>query len=227
MSSHRGLWMKLAKLLLLAIMSVVFLRAYVIGIYKVPTMAMLPSLYRGDIIIAWKWPFNPVGRILYKFWYGEEYRLARGDVIVFRHPEGGSRYVKRIIALPGEVLAFASRSRWTLGGKLPAYQERLDLPVGIERDHFQAFYELYDEAVWPVLGRKTPDDRRIPDNLVIPLAHYYVLGDHRDISDDSRDWGAIPQQNIVAIAKWVLASVEWQVDAGEGFRWHRFLQTIP
>lgn len=110
----------------------------------------------------------------------------RGDVIVFRYPPDPSRdYIKRVIALPGETVAIRNGVVYING-------------------------EVLDQSRWPV----TPDTYRYPDypERLVPEGYYFVLGDNRPMSEDSRVWGFVPRSHVkgrAVLLYWPLWRIKW------------------
>lgn len=215
------------KVLVLAVTFAIIARFLVIGVYKVPTSAMLPSLYMGDIAIGWKFPYHPFTKKIYKFLIGESVRLNRGDLIVFKHPDGKSSYVKRILGLPGDKIQFQNRNQLIINSKSCDYQfveRQLSFTGG---EYYDLFRETYNSYSADIIMRKSGlEVDELPKEMIVPLGAVYVLGDNRDASDDSRDWGVIPEENIEARLDRIVISLNWRDEEKSFFRKARFLLPI-
>lgn len=215
------------KVLALAVTLAIVTRFFVIGVYKVPTSAMLPSLYMGDIAIGWKFPYNNFSRGIYKFLVGEKSRLRRGDLVVFRHPDGKSSYVKRILGLPGDKIQFITRNRIRVNSEEFLYKlikEKLNFTGGEYYDLYVESSSDYDAEI--IIRKASTNAQSLPADMIVPLGTYYVLGDNRDASDDSRDWGVIPEENIEAKLDYIVLSLNWRDEGKTVFRNSRFLLPI-
>jgi signal peptidase I len=202
----------------LALAIALALRIVLFQPFTIPSSSMEPGLVTGDYIVvsklAYGWsraslPLNPPlfkGRLL-------ERTARRGDVVVFRLPRDPSQtWIKRVIGLPGDRVRVQGGRVFVNGQAIP------QTPMGVTRDH--------DAPDRPVLaiGERTPDGRRYvtydggpdqpgddTDTYVVPEGRYFVMGDNRDNSLDSR-WprelgvGLLPAENLVGRAKFVLLS---------------------
>lgn len=133
-------------------------------------------------------PFIVSGESMYPTFHNGDYLIvdevsyrfrepARGDVVVFRYPDDPKRFfIKRIIALPGETVVFKNRS---------VYIENTDNPEGIKLDE-----PYLDQITIP--GNKT--------TITVSADNYFVMGDNRGFSSDSRAWGELPRENIIGTA---------------------------
>lgn len=154
------------EVVLAAVLMAVFARAYVLQGFTVPSPSMSPTLLVGDYLLVNKFIFASQ-------WLAIERRFLpqrlvnRGDLVVFKFPGGATQdYVKRCIGLPGDLVALRSGQVW-INGEL----RREALGGGVE---------------W--VADFGP--------LVVPPGQYFVLGDHRGDSSDSRDWGTVPASYI-------------------------------
>ena len=227
------------------VVSIVFVvRTFLFQPFRIPSGSMEDTLLVGDYIIVSKYPygysnysipFSPnvlSGRIL-----GSD--PARGDVVVFAYPADPSiDYIKRIVGLPGDHLRMRGGVLYVNGE--PAKQERIDdyietLPDGTERP-----VPRYSETFGG--GRSHEILDRIPNNafddtaeFVVPPEHYFLMGDNRDNSNDSRvpnsGVGFVPAKNIVGRAEFILSSWtcsnDWECAArlGEIWTWPWTLRT--
>ena len=215
------------KVLVLAVTFAIIARFLVIGVYKVPTSAMLPSLHMGDIAVGWKFPYHSFTRPIYKFLVGENIRLQRGDLIVFKHPDGKSSYVKLILGLPGDKIQFTSRNQLVVNSESFQYElldEQLNFTGGEYYNLFKESSKDYSAEI--IIRRSDSESQVLPEEMIVPLGSYYVLGDNRDASDDSRDWGVIPEENIEARLDWIVLSLNWRDEDKSVFRKSRFLLPI-
>ena len=191
------------------------LRSFVVEPFKIPSGSMIPTLLVGDFILVNKWTYGirlPV--INRKILAVNEPR--RGDVMVFRYPADPSLdYIKRVVGLPGDRVEYLDKRLRINGTEVtiseagnylhpdrlyysPRYAEKLgevEHAVLIEREA-PAFvaqvmqYPYRENCVYSSAGVR----------CTVPEGHYFVMGDNRDASSDSRVWGFVPDANIVGRA---------------------------
>lgn len=182
--AKKGRW--ITELIVIVII-VLFIRAFVAQAYNIPSGSMKPTLLVGDFIL--------VNKLVYRF-----SEPKRGDIVVFKYPiDPNIDFIKRIVALPGEEVEVRNNQVFINGKPLPLievgrgeensvrkviYEEVL--PEGIK--HKVQFYEDF------------PFSKRDFGPVVVPPNHYFVMGDNRDNSEDSRYWGFVPRENIVGKA---------------------------
>ena len=200
------------------IISVFFLRSFLVEPFKIPSGSMIPTLLVGDLILVNKFHYGlriPV--INTKITDGE--KPQRGDVMVFRYPPKPSLdYIKRVVGLPGDTVAYLNK-RLTINGKTIETQA---VPEFFDEDSMR-YFKQYQEALGAQPHRLLNDDDRpafIPGvekfpgfeacnytiegvTCKVPEGHYFMMGDNRDNSMDSRYWGFVPEKNIVGKAFFV------------------------
>lgn len=177
------------------VLVVLVLRSFVAEPFKIPTGSMLPSLEVGDFILVNKFSYGlrlPVGhqRIL---------NLSdpeRGDVIVFRYPENTNiDYIKRVVGLPGDEVAYYNK-RLYINGE-PVTQKPVD--ESEQGDYRELRYkETLGEVRHDILVNPVSSARDFVVN--VPEGNYFVMGDNRDNSRDSRVWGFVPEENLAGKA---------------------------
>jgi signal peptidase I len=183
---------------------------------------MVPTLLIGDLILVNKYTYGirlpVINRKLV-----EINQPARGDVMVFRYPHNPSQdYIKRVIALPGDRVAYINRQLMLNGQPVPA--QALPRYLDDERlQHYAHFSEKLGTVEHRIImneGAGMPPMRAFahthPDACkysvegvacVVPAGHYFVMGDNRDNSEDSRYWGFVPDENIVGRAFFIWMSL--------------------
>ncbi|TRZ65750.1 MAG: signal peptidase I [Comamonadaceae bacterium] len=200
------------------IISVFFLRSFLVEPFKIPSGSMIPTLLVGDLILVNKFHYGlriPV--INTKITDGE--KPQHGDVMVFRYPPKPSLdYIKRVVGLPGDTVAYLNK-RLTINGKTIETQS---VPEFFDEDSMR-YFKQYQEALGAQPHRLLNDDDRpafIPGvekfpgfeacnytiegvTCKVPEGHYFMMGDNRDNSMDSRYWGFVPEKNIVGKAFFV------------------------
>lgn len=166
------------------------LRIFVLESFKVSAASMAPTLLVGDHFFVSKLSYKP----------------QRGDVVVFRFPPDPNKdFVKRIIGLPQDRLRFDKGDIWLNGKKLPqiprgkrSYLEKE--ADGKPRRKQQLFFqEVVGKRRYLILREANPLKRGLSPtktSITVKAGHVFVLGDNRDHSSDSRDWGQVPLQNI-------------------------------
>jgi len=173
---------------LAAIVFALFARTFLFQGFEVPSPSMEKNVLTGDRLLVNKFVFAPeVAPLLAAVLPGRAVR--RGDVVVFRFPGDPRRdFIKRVVGLPGETVAIRDK-RVFVDGRL------LDEPY--------AFHA--DDTVWPDDPSIAPEHRRrdqLPPQRV-PGGAYFVLGDNRDDSSDSRSWGFVPAGHVEGRALFV------------------------
>jgi signal peptidase I len=199
------------------ILAVFVLRSFLFEPFKIPSGSMIPTLLVGDLILVNKFAYGlrlPV--VNTKITQGQAPK--RGDVMVFRYPPKPSLdYIKRVVGVPGDEVAYINK-RLTINGK-PVSKEALQ-PF-LDEDSMR-YYPQFSETLGSVTHRILNDDSRragldpmevmdFPgkencrysvEGVVckVPPGQYFMMGDNRDNSQDSRYWGFVPDRNIVGKA---------------------------
>ena len=200
------------------ILVVFLLRSFLFEPFKIPSGSMIPTLLVGDLILVNKFHYGvrlPV--INTKLTDGTP--PQRGDVMVFRYPPKPSLdYIKRVVGLPGDEVAYLNK-RLTINGKVIATSV---VPEFLDEDSMR-YIKQFEEKLGDKPHRLLNEDERpafVPgaedfpnkDNCrysvegvvcKVPPGHYFMMGDNRDNSLDSRYWGFVPDKNIVGRAVFV------------------------
>jgi len=200
------------------ILVVFLLRSFLFEPFKIPSGSMVPTLLIGDLILVNKYHYGVRLPVINKKII-ELNDPQRGDVMVFRYPANPSiDYIKRVVGVPGDEVAYLNQ-RLYLNGKLAETQA---LPEFYDDDSTR-YFKQYSEKLGPVEHQILVDVQRpsyirptdpfpFKENCrysaegvtcKVPPGHYFMMGDNRDNSEDSRFWGFVPDQNIVGKAFFV------------------------
>jgi len=200
------------------IISVFFLRSFIVEPFKIPSGSMIPTLLVGDLILVNKFHYGLRLPVLNtKITEGE--KPQRGDVMVFRYPPKPSLdYIKRVVGLPGDTVAYLNK-RLTINGQAVPTDS---VPEFFDEDamrYFKQFEEKFGTQSHRVLNDEqrpafVPGADKFPGSegcdytiegvtCKVPEGHYFMMGDNRDNSMDSRYWGFVPEKNIVGKAFFV------------------------
>ena len=214
-SAKQPWWVEYSVSFFPVILIVFLLRSFLIEPFKIPSSSMVPTLLVGDFILVNKYTYGirlPVANVKVVELGSPE----RGDVMVFRFPEDPSLdYIKRVVAIPGDRLEYRNKRLSINGTPVPTRQ--VDDYLSKERMQFSRRYVetvngveheiLLDEDSPPSMmpGRAFPFAGNCNYNTnglacTVPPGHYFVMGDNRDNSSDSRVWGFVPDANIVGKA---------------------------
>lgn len=214
----------LARVLVVAI----FVLTFIVQPFRIPSASMEPTLLVGDFLLVNKQVLAPPGPWGWLLPYRE---VRRGDVVIFRYPVNPAMYlVKRTIALPGDSLRLQD-GRAVINGR-PLDEPYTQFNSG-GADGFRSGFPRLDEAVPGMETRWWIQLRSLVSNgeLSIPPGGYFVMGDNRDDSQDSRYWGLVPRAAIEGTPLLIYLSLMPRgtaTAAGEPsrLRWERTLRLV-
>lgn len=179
---------------------VLVLRSFLVEPYQIPSESMVPTLEVGDFILVNKYAYGVRLPVLGTkvFDVGQP---KRGDVMVFIPPHEPRYFIKRVIGLPGDHIAYRNKVLYINGERVPQEYVSQELVGG------RIYYRVFEET----LGDETHLIYRYPARIEpamewdVPPGHYFMMGDNRGKSDDSRRWGFVPDHNVVgkAVAVWI------------------------
>jgi signal peptidase I len=172
----------------------IFVITFIVQAFQIPSESMENTLLVGDYLLVNKLCYGGQG-------FGDHLmpyqKIARQDIIVFHYPvDPRQHFVKRVIGLPGDRIKMVNKKVF-INGKLleESYVRFIEPPNNLFRDDFPRVdipaYGL--DGQWWLQMRKLVED----GELIVPEGHYFVMGDNRDDSQDSRYWGFVPQENII------------------------------
>ena len=179
--------------IVIAVILALFIRTFVVQAFKIPTGSMENNLLIGDHLLVNKFVFGPSESRLERALLPLG-TIRRGDVIVFKYPEEPDRdFIKRVIGLPGETLELREKKVYINGKPLDEpYVHFLEPPSTAS--------ELHEQTSFDVRERYGP--------VTVPPGHYFMMGDNRDNSQDSRYWGFLPRDYIKGKALFIYWSYE-------------------
>ena len=201
---------------------ILVIRSFIVEPFRIPSASMLPTLHIGDFILVNKFPYGIRLPVLnYKVF--DVGHPKRGDVLVFRFPKNPRiNYIKRVIGLPGDKIGYFNKTIFINGNDVkqnPRIKDGnlLELLKGKSELLFQHLGATgHDILILP--GR-----RLVEGEIIVPDGHYFVMGDNRDNSSDSRFWGTVPKENLVGKALFIWMSWDWNLG---GIVWSRLARPI-
>ena len=232
-------------LFVLIIVAILLLRSVAIDWYRVPTGSMKPTIFEGDFIVVNKlaWDLKVPFRTEHISEWGDP---QRGDIVVFKNPEGNDRMVKRVIGMPGDELRIIGEQIWI--------NEQLISYYPLPKSRFPALNEQ-DRASHTVAAEQLPADladnsasdneqsqpeqaaivhpvmfgpeKRLPPiqgDYTVPQDHYFMLGDHRNDSRDSRYFGAVDRSAM--LGRVVRVAISLNPEQSWKPRWRRFFMSL-
>ena len=172
----------------------IFVITFIVQAFQIPSESMENTLLVGDYLLVNKLCYGGTGLGDHVMPYQ---KIGRGDIIVFHYPvDPQQHFVKRVIGLPGDRLRMVNK-RVLINGKPldEPYVRFLEPANNLYRDDFPRtdIPAANMEGSWWLQMRKLVED----GELIIPQGNYFVMGDNRDDSQDSRYWGFVPQENII------------------------------
>ncbi len=201
---------------------VFLLRSFLFEPFRIPTPSLEPSLLIGDFILLNKYDYGIRLPIVRKEII-PVHKPQRGDIMVFRWPPNPSFYfVKRVIGLPGDKISYINKELYVNGQKIP--QEFVKNSIGKD-GHGSTWPVLqkeedllgYKHAIYIDPAKPAHDYK----DIEVPQGMYFVMGDNRDDSADSRYWGFVPDKNIVGKAVLIWLSWDKTQSPLHWIRWDR------
>jgi signal peptidase I len=174
------------------------LRTFLFEPYQIPSGSMLPGLKVGDFILVKKFTYGiKVNRTGPPIAFGKDPEL--GDVVVFIPPHDHRPFVKRLIGKPGDRITYINKKLY-VNGK-PINQKLLS-----EKDNLRIYEELLKDRTIQI--QQITSRINYPEEWEVPKGMYFVVGDNRDNSNDSRYWGFVPRENFMGTADYIWMSWE-------------------
>jgi signal peptidase I len=200
------------------ILIVFLLRSFLVEPFRIPSGSMLPSLLIGDFILVNKFAYGIRLPIVNKK-IVDLGGPKRGEVMVFRFPtEPTVNYIKRVVGIPGDRVLYKDKRLYINGRPMEQSDPRSYAGSGDLTGEISQVTENLDGVSHEILLSDRPD-RAV--EITVPEGHYFVMGDNRDHSNDSRYWGYVPDQNLVGRA--FLVWFSWDhTDRPEWF-WQRIV----
>ncbi len=209
-------WSETLQSLLATIVIAVFVITFIVQAFQIPSPSMENTLLVGDYLLVNKMCYGDGHNALIPY-----QKIARGDIVVFHFPvDPRQHFVKRVIGLPGD--------------RLRLVHKHVVINGVVQAEPYVRFFRPADDAFrddFPQLGMLTSEIRgdwwiqmhKLVENgqLIVPQGHYFVMGDNRDNSDDSRYWGFVPQENIIGrplLIYWSVKNVETDMTAQSSMR---------
>ena len=213
------------------IIGVLAFRSVLFEPFKIPSGSMIPTLLIGDFIIVNKFSYG--FKVPFSDWFSDPTYVTgpskpeRGDVIVFKYPKNPDlNYIKRVVGLPGDTVEVVDKVVYVNGKPIEAKEmdgKKIleDMDEKYKQYNFK-FFETHTGAATHV--SQVDVDNVYNANfyrIVVPQDQYFVMGDNRDFSADSRVWGTVPFGHIKgkAIAIWFSLSIPWPFSQDEQDSW--------
>jgi len=214
--SHRPKLVQWSIELFPVLLLVFVFRGFIFEPFRVPSNSMMPTLLTGDFIVVNKFDYGfrlPITNSkLVEF-----SKPNRGDVIVFRYPNyeknpgySGVDFIKRIVATPGDVISY-SDDQLVINGEILEMNNigpYLGVDSGKAMNNYELVQEVVDSLPHEILLKPNGQSKGIPE-ITIPEGHYFVMGDNRAHSSDSRFWGFVPEEYIIGRAIGIWMHWDW------------------
>ena len=205
------------------ILIVFVLRSFIVEPFRIPSGSMLPTLFIGDFILVDKFRYG-IRLPIVNYTIIPMGSPKRGEVMVFRYPhDNETNFIKRVVGIPGDEIMYSDKQLFINGKAVSQIQSD---SYEIDYSDSERSVIQYNETIGTSTHSILTDQRRRSRamKISVPKKSYFVMGDNRDHSNDSRFWGFVPEQNIVGRA--FLVWFSWNSKAG-GVNWSRIGHVIP
>lgn len=196
---------------------VLLFRSFLFEPFKIPSGSMIPTLLIGDFILVNKYAYGLRLPVLNsKFMdVGEP---QRGDVVVFRYPvDPGVNFIKRLVGLPGDTVVYRDKKLFINGEPVELQSQGVygsdQVKCTTPRPDAMRYSEQLGEVQHDILihtGSGSHDGQ-----WVVPEGHYFMMGDNRDRSNDSREWGFVPEANLMGRAVGIWLNFDYTKGCGD------------
>ncbi|HXH73993.1 MAG TPA: signal peptidase I [Bacteriovoracaceae bacterium] len=231
MISKKAKFIKEAKSFTLIILSVLIFRSVLFEPFKIPSGSMIPTLLIGDFILVNKFSYG--FKVPFTDWFSDPTYVTgpqqpkRGDVIVFKYPKDTNlNYIKRVVGLPGDTIEVIDKVVYV-------NNKAIEAKVVDGKEILEDMDDRYKSYQFRFMETKTGDATHVTQidtgndyfsnyyKFTVPKDNYFVMGDNRDFSADSRRWGTVPFGHIKgkAILVWFSLSVPWPWSEDEQESW--------
>jgi signal peptidase I len=179
---------------------VLLLRSFVAEPFRIPSASMMPTLLTGDFILVNKFSYGLRLPVL-ETRFLEVGTPRRGDVVVFRYPpEPSMDYIKRVVGVPGDHVAYRNKTLYINGEAVPQeflgpYRNDGALPGSVKSRELVAD-KAYEILTVPSRNMNYGEIFDMAEGVTVPEGHFFMLGDNRDDSEDSRYWGFVPREAL-------------------------------
>ena len=190
---------------------VLVLRSFLFEPFRIPSGSMLPTLLIGDFILVSKYSYGVRLPVLHTKVL-DTGAPERGDVAVFRFPRNPSQdFIKRVIGIPGDTIRYVDK-RLTINGEAVDLQSQGPYHPPGEAQADQSLLRLtekFDNVEYEILNSVNAGS--LSGGVTVPDGQYFVMGDNRDNSNDSRVWGFVPEDHLVgkAVLIWMNLDLHW------------------
>ena len=185
---------------------VLLIRSFIAQPFRVPTGSLEPTVMPGDFILVTQYDYG----LRTPLWYKKILATGepmRGQIALFRWPVNPNvTFVKRVIGVPGDRISYVNK-KLTINGHAASYQfvqkaEDREFPGRhvAEKEYIESIPGIPAHHIWNQVGMPATDFH----DLVVPKGYYFMMGDNRDGSDDSRSWGFVSEHAFIGRARYVL-----------------------
>lgn len=206
-----------SKSLFPVLLIVLLFRSFLFEPFKIPSGSMIPTLLIGDFILVNKYAYGLKLPVLNTRFIsvGEP---KRGDVVVFRYPvDPGVNFIKRMVGLPGDTITYRLKQLYVNGEPVSELEQGIYSSADVKCSTPAADAVRLQEDLGGVkhdillhMGSPGRDGQ-----WVVPEGHYFVMGDNRDRSNDSREWGFVPEENLMGRAVGIWMNFDWNKGCGD------------
>jgi len=197
---------------------VLLFRSFLFEPFKIPSGSMIPTLLIGDFILVNKYAYGlrlpvtntkivPIGE------------PERGDVVVFRYPvDPRVNFIKRLVGLPGDTITYRNKQLFingeAVGLEMSGHYSSEEVKCSTPRANAFRYREQLGEGGHDVLIHER-ENARPPREWIVPEGHYFVMGDNRDRSNDSREWGFVPEDHLMGRAVGIWLNFDYKQGCGD------------